>query len=108
MDSTALLKPLLAGEGVLARRKPSSDELADIDYGRKIANALAGFDIGQSVVMADRACVALEAMEGTDATLRRAATLANGTAAAPGEGVAAQAAPAVRRARWWVPPPSAS
>jgi DUF1009 family protein len=78
MDSTALLKPLLAGEGVLARRKPSSDELADIDYGRKIAHALAGFDIGQSVVVADRACVALEAMEGTDATLRRAAALANG------------------------------
>ena len=78
MDSTALLKPLLATEGVLARRKPSSDELSDIDYGRKIANALAGFDIGQSVVVADGACVALEAMEGTDATLRRAATLANG------------------------------
>lgn len=78
MDSTTLLKPLLAGEGVLARRKPSSDELADIDYGRKIAHALAGFDIGQSVVVADRACVALEAMEGTDATLRRAAALANG------------------------------
>jgi UDP-2,3-diacylglucosamine hydrolase len=80
MDSTALLKPLLAGEGVIARRKPSSDELADIEYGRKIANALAGFDIGQSVVVADRACVALEAMEGTDATLRRAATLASGKA----------------------------
>lgn len=78
MDSTALLKPLLAGEGVLARRKPSSDELASIDYGRKIAHALAGYDIGQSVVVADRACVALEAMEGTDATLRRAALLANG------------------------------
>jgi hypothetical protein len=78
MDSTTLLKPLLAAEGVLAKRKPTSDELADIDYGRKIANALAGFDIGQSVVVADRACVALEAMEGTDAALRRAATLANG------------------------------
>lgn len=78
MDSTALLRPLLAGEGVLAKRKPSSDELADIGYGRKIANALAGFDIGQSVVVADHACVALEAMEGTDATLRRAASLANG------------------------------
>ncbi len=78
MDSTALLKPLLAGEGVLARRKPSNDELADIDYGRKIAHALAGFDIGQSVVVAEHACVALEAMEGTDAALRRAATLAHG------------------------------
>ncbi len=78
MDSTALLKPLLAGEGVLARRKPSSEERSDIEYGRKIANALAGFDIGQSVVVADGACVALEAMEGTDATLRRAAALTNG------------------------------
>jgi DUF1009 family protein len=78
VDSTLLLKPLLAGEGSLARRKPDGDELRDIDYGRRIANALAGFDIGQSVAIADRACVAVEAMEGTDAMLRRAASLANG------------------------------
>ncbi len=78
MDSTALLKPLLAGEGILAKRAPSPEELADIEYGRKIASVLAGFDIGQSVVVAGGACVAVEAMEGTDATLRRAATLANG------------------------------
>ena len=78
VDSTLLLKPLLAGEGVLTRRKPDHDESRDIDYGRRIANALAGFDIGQSVVVAERACVALEAMEGTDAMLRRAAGLANG------------------------------
>jgi DUF1009 family protein len=77
-DSTALLKPLLADEGALTRRKPSSDELADIHYGRRIANALAGFDVGQSVAICDRACVALEAMEGTDAMLRRAASLVNG------------------------------
>ena len=78
VDSTLLLKPLLAGEGVLTRRKPDKDEARDISYGRRIANALAGFDIGQSVAIAERACVALEAMEGTDAMLRRAAGLAHG------------------------------
>jgi UDP-2,3-diacylglucosamine hydrolase len=77
-DSTFLLKPLLAVEGPMTRRKPSKDEAADIEYGRSIANALAGFDVGQSVVIADRACLAVEAMEGTDAMLRRAALLANG------------------------------
>jgi DUF1009 family protein len=77
-DSTRLLKPLLAGEGPLTRRKPDSDEMRDIEYGRRVANALAGFDIGQSVAIADRACVAVEAMEGTDAMLERAASLANG------------------------------
>ncbi len=50
----------------------------DIEYGRRVANALAGFDVGQSVAICDRACVAVEAMEGTDAMLRRAATLVNG------------------------------
>ena len=78
VDSTLLLKPLLAGEGVLTRRKPDVEESRDIDYGRRIANALAAFDIGQSVAIAERACVALEAMEGTDAMLRRAAGLAHG------------------------------
>ena len=78
VDSTLLLKPLLAEAGVLTRRKPDSDEARDLAYGRRIANALAGFDIGQSVAIADRACVALEAMEGTDAMLRRAASLVEG------------------------------
>ncbi len=77
-DSTALLKPLLATEGAMTRRKPDKDELTDIEYGRRVANALAGFDVGQSVAICERACVALEAMEGTDAMLRRAAGLANG------------------------------
>ena len=77
-DSTRLLKPLIAGRGVLTKRKPTSDEEKDIAYGRRVATALAGFDIGQSVAVADRACVALEAMEGTDAMLRRAASLCNG------------------------------
>jgi UDP-2,3-diacylglucosamine hydrolase len=79
VDSTLLLKDLLAPVGVLTKRKPSSsDEAKELAYGRQIANALAGFDIGQSVVICDRACVALEAMEGTDAILRRAAELAGG------------------------------
>ncbi len=78
VDSTRLLKPLLAGEGVLTRRRPSGDEEKEVRYGRRIATALSAFDLGQSVAIAGRACVALEAMEGTDAMLRRAATLANG------------------------------
>jgi len=78
VDSTKLLKPLLADEGVLTKREPSKAEQADIDYGRRIAAALSGFDLGQSVAICERACVALEAMEGTDAMLRRAASLANG------------------------------
>jgi len=77
VDSTLLLKPLLAESGVLTKRKPDADERRDIEYGRRIANGLAGFDVGQSVVICDRACVAVEAMEGTDAVLRRAATLVN-------------------------------
>ena len=72
-DSTTLLKPLLAPPGVVAARKPKRREQADIDYGRRVANALAGVDVGQAVAVCERSCVALEAMEGTDAMLRRAA-----------------------------------
>lgn len=77
-DSTALLKPLLATAGAMTRRKPDRDEDGDIEYGRRVANALSGFDVGQSVAICERACVAVEAMEGTDAMLRRAAGLVNG------------------------------
>ncbi|MDX1981922.1 MAG: UDP-2,3-diacylglucosamine diphosphatase LpxI [Bryobacteraceae bacterium] len=77
-DSTFLLKPLLAAEGVMSRRKPSREEETDIAYGRRVANALSAFDVGQSVAIAERACLAVEAMEGTDEMLRRAAGLANG------------------------------
>jgi UDP-2,3-diacylglucosamine hydrolase len=77
-DSTALLKPMLADDGPMTRRKPSKAEREAIDYGRRVAHALAGFDVGQSVAIAGRACVAVEAMEGTDAMLRRAAGLVNG------------------------------
>lgn len=78
MDSTSLLKPLLADEGVLTARAPNGDEQADIDYGRPIAGTLSGLDVGQSVIVCECACVAVEAMEGTDAALRRAASLSNG------------------------------
>ncbi len=78
VDSTRLLKQLLPAEGVLTRRKPSKEEAADIHYGRRLASVLATADIGQSVAISDKACVAAEAMEGTDAMLRRAAKLTNG------------------------------
>lgn len=77
-DSTRLLKDLLAPAGVVSRRAPSEDERRDLDYGRRIANALADVDVGQSVAVSGRACVAVEAMEGTDAMLRRAASLVEG------------------------------
>jgi DUF1009 family protein len=77
-ESTFLLQPLLADAGVMTHRKPDKAETTDIEYGRRVANALAGFDVGQSVAICERACVALEAMEGTDAMLRRAASLVNG------------------------------
>jgi DUF1009 family protein len=69
---------MLAGEGAMTLRRPDKSEQTDIHYGRRIANALAGFDVGQSVAICERACVAVEAMEGTDAMLRRAAGLVNG------------------------------
>jgi UDP-2,3-diacylglucosamine hydrolase len=78
VDSTLLLKDLLAPEGVLTRRRPTDDEKRDLEYGRKLAAALSEHDVGQSVAIADRACVAVEAMEGTDAMLRRAASLVEG------------------------------
>jgi DUF1009 family protein len=71
-NSTALLEPLLAKSGVLSRRAPSEQERRDIEYGRAVARQLAAFDIGQTVVIAEAACVAVEAMEGTDATIDRA------------------------------------
>jgi len=78
VDSTLFLKPLLALPGPLTRRSPDPDEEADVAYGREIAKKVAGLDIGQTVVVADRACVAVEAMEGTDAAIERASRLSNG------------------------------
>jgi DUF1009 family protein len=71
-NSTALLEPLLARAGMLTSRKPSELELKNIEYGRAVARHLAQYDIGQTVVIAEAACVAVEAMEGTDATIERA------------------------------------
>ena len=72
VSSTAYLEPLLAAPGVLTARAPSEAEQRDIEYGRQVAQALAAFDLGQTVVVAAQACVAIEAMEGTDAAIERA------------------------------------
>jgi DUF1009 family protein len=75
ISSTSFLEPLLAQAGVLTARAPNEQELQDIAYGREVARAIAGYDIGQTVVIAGQACVAVEAMEGTDATIARAGAL---------------------------------
>jgi len=75
ISSTHYLEPLLAKPGVLTRRAPSEDEQKDITYGRIVARALAEYDLGQTVAIAAQAAVAVEAMEGTDATIERAGTL---------------------------------
>jgi UDP-2,3-diacylglucosamine hydrolase len=76
LPSITFVQDQLADAGVMTRRGPSRDERRDIDYGRKVALVLAGMDLGQTVVVKDRAAVALEAMEGTDETIRRAGRLA--------------------------------
>jgi DUF1009 family protein len=75
ISSTHYLEPLLAKPGVLTQRAPTEDERNDIAYGRTVARALAEYDLGQTVVIAAQACVAVEAMEGTDATIERAGAL---------------------------------
>ncbi len=72
ISSTSYLEPLLARAGVLTRRAPNAVESRNVEYGRKVARHLAQYDIGQTVVIAEAACVAVEAMEGTDATIVRA------------------------------------
>jgi DUF1009 family protein len=78
LDSTLFLKPLVPDPGVLTRRAPNEHEAEDIAYGLGVARQIAGMDIGQTVVIADRACVAVEAMEGTDETIARAARITGG------------------------------
>jgi DUF1009 family protein len=75
ISSTAYLEPMLARPAVLTARAPSEAEQADIAYGLTVARGIAGFDLGQTVVIAAAACVAVEAMEGTDATIARAGDL---------------------------------
>ena len=78
IDSTYFLKDQLPAEGVLSRRAPSAAERADIEYGLEVAREIARLDLGQTIVVRARACVAIEAMEGTDETVRRAGRLARG------------------------------
>ena len=78
IDSTYFIKDQLASEGVLTKRKPTDFERENIEYGLHIASGTARLDIGQTIVVRSKACVAIEAMEGTDATIRRAGELANG------------------------------
>lgn len=76
MDSTELLADLLAGSGVLTSTAPTPDMEADFEFGYQVADVIAGLDIGQTIVVKDRAVVAVEAMEGTDVTIERAGRLA--------------------------------
>ena len=78
VDSTLFLKPMLADAGVLTKRAPTDEEAAEMAYGLGIARHIAGMDIGQTVVVSSQACVAVEAMEGTDETIARAARIAVG------------------------------
>src|ERR1700736_2546561 len=74
-NSTLFLQPLLAKAGVLTRRAPTPQERKNIDYGRAVARHVAQYDIGQTVVVAESACVSVEAMEGTDSTIERAGAI---------------------------------
>jgi DUF1009 family protein len=76
LDSTAFLGPLLAREGVLTDRAPDEAEQADVTFGYRMADTVAGLDIGQTIAVKDKAVVAVEAMEGTDEVIARAGTLA--------------------------------
>ena len=78
IDSTYFIQDQLAAEGVLTKRKPDETERGNIEYGLKIANEIARLDLGQTIVVRAKACVAVEAMEGTDATIKRAGELAKG------------------------------
>ncbi len=78
IDSTYFIKDQLATEGILTNRKPNDVESGNIEYGLKIANEIARLDLGQTIVVRAKACVAVEAMEGTDAVIRRAGELAKG------------------------------
>jgi len=78
IDSTCFLQDYLPAPGTLTHRKPSAAERADIEYGLEIAREMARLDLGQTIAVRGKACVAIEAMEGTDATIRRAGDLMRG------------------------------
>ena len=84
IDSTHFLQDYLPAKGTLTRRKPNSTERADIEYGLEVARGIAQLDLGQTIVIRGKACVAIEAMEGTDATVRRAGALMRGDKAEHG------------------------
>jgi len=76
IDSTALLEPLLASAGVLTRRGPTEEEQKDLEFGYRMADVIAGLDVGQTIAVKHQAVVAVEAMEGTDEVIARAGHLA--------------------------------
>jgi DUF1009 family protein len=76
IDSTSLLTPLLARSGVLTKRPPTDEEQRDFEFGYKMADTIAGLDIGQTIAVKHQAVVAVEAMEGTDEVIGRAGHLA--------------------------------
>jgi UDP-2,3-diacylglucosamine hydrolase len=76
LDSTAFLTPLMARAGTLSRREPTVEERADLEFGYRVADVIAGLDVGQTIAVKSAAVVAVEAMEGTDAVIARAAALA--------------------------------
>jgi hypothetical protein len=78
LDSTHFLKDQLPAPGTLTRRSPDDRERSDLEYGLEVAKEIARLDLGQTIVVRDRACVAIEAMEGTDAVIRRAGELVRG------------------------------
>jgi len=99
ISSTQYLEPLLAQPGILTSRAPSEAEWNDIAYGRTVARAIAGYDLGQTVVIAAQACVAVEAMEGTDATILRAGELFRTLESEPGDSTLARALTVVKVAK---------
>jgi UDP-2,3-diacylglucosamine hydrolase len=76
LDSTLFLKPLLPDPGLLTRRAPTEEERKDIEYGHRVAREISRLDLGQTIAVRKQACIAIEAMEGTDAVIRRAAEIA--------------------------------
>ncbi len=98
-NSTSLLEPLLAKAGVLTARAPGAQELRNIEYGRAVGRRLAEYDIGQTVVIAEAACVAVEAMEGTDATIERAGEIMRSLEMGSEEGRASVDGATSRKAR---------
>jgi len=98
ISSTSYLEPLLARPGVLTRRGPNDAEQKNVEYGRRVARHLAQYDIGQTVIIAEAACVAVEAMEGTDATILRAGEIMKSTAH-EGESVLSRALTVVKVAK---------